>query len=79
MLLPILFSDVYALSGKDGVVVEGWPVHVGKRIPANILATKLSSSHSALDLVSVIGQLTLIDRNSNCKLIDVIFLFHKEC
>ncbi|XP_062604157.1 uncharacterized protein LOC134265978 [Saccostrea cucullata] len=60
---------IHALSGLDGKQLDGWPISVGARITANVLISRVSTTHTTPDMVVVAddGSIHLISMDLKCK------------
>ncbi|XP_021378708.1 protein DEFECTIVE IN EXINE FORMATION 1-like isoform X2 [Mizuhopecten yessoensis] len=61
-------GNVYALDGKNGSVLPGWPIRTAQKLTANILIAKLSTTHTAPDMVFLTndGSLHIISTTLEC-------------
>nr|XP_022328926.1 protein DEFECTIVE IN EXINE FORMATION 1-like [Crassostrea virginica] len=62
-------GHIYALNGVDGTVLPDWPVSIGARTTANVLITRVSTTHTTPDMVVVAddGSIHLISMDLKCK------------
>lgn len=60
---------IYALNGVNGTVLPDWPVSVGARMTANVLITRVSTTHTIPDMVVMAddGSIHLISMDLKCK------------
>lgn len=60
---------IYALNGVSGTVLPDWPVSVGARMTANVLITRVSTTHTTPDMVVMAddGSIHLISMDLKCK------------
>lgn len=47
----LFFRDVFAISGVQGKILDGWPIKTGNPILSNVIATHISKTRKTLDLV----------------------------
>ncbi|XP_060070559.1 uncharacterized protein LOC132550506 [Ylistrum balloti] len=62
-------GNIFALDGKNGSTLPGWPIRTGRTLTSDILITKLSTTHSAPDMVFLTddGSLHVVSTTLDCK------------
>ncbi|XP_033735102.1 protein DEFECTIVE IN EXINE FORMATION 1-like [Pecten maximus] len=62
-------GNIFALDGKNGSILSGWPIRTGRKLKADVLIAKLSTRIIAPDLVYLTddGSLHIISTSLECK------------
>lgn len=62
-------GNIFALDGRNGSILPGWPVRTGRKLTADVLIAKLSTQNADPDLVYLTddGSLHVVSTSLECK------------